>query len=584
MRAGTVATALLAVLLVLTGPTTTGLQPDGADVPQASMGESSARLPLGIDGLPEFRSTSRLASGLTYTRISRGEVSGEDSYTVDVLLTENRGRAEEVAGMLRDDGREPTVEEVSARPEDDSDCPPLFLVRAGEFDTEAEAEELAGELEESGYGDSSEAGGSEAYATPAVVYTGEDGGETSGPWVVSVIEADPEQFGGRIVPQLATQEVPGREKLTDISSHTGSLAAINGGYFVFEAEDGTEGDLAGVSVVDGELISEAANGRSSLVLPEAEGETPRVLEVHTDLQAHAPDGARRVMDGLNRRPGLIRSCGGVGGDEPTEEPKHDFTCTDESELILFTGAFGEGAPDGEGVEGALDASGRVTEIRDQTGGEIPPEGAVLSGTGDGALWLREHAAAGETLSITEEVSADGQALPLGSVSGIINGGPRLVQGGEVEITADAEGFDWAEDPGFYYGFGTRRNPRTLAGVRPDGTLLLVTIEGSKPGYSVGASFEESAEVMRSLSAKDALNLDGGGSTTLSVGESLATYPTDDTGERPVGDAIVVPVGSEEEEEPLPRTGGDLRVLERGGLVHRVLSVFMPEETESKGDP
>ncbi|MGH3086415.1 MAG: SPOR domain-containing protein, partial [Rubrobacteraceae bacterium] len=200
-----------------------------------SLGES----PFGPPGLPEFQTRAELAPGLGYTRVVRGETSEEDSYTVDVVLTENREHADEVAERLRDDGYEPRVEEVSDRPQDDPEYPRLYLARAGEFDTEAEAADLAGELEESGYG-SSEEGGSEAYAALSAVYTGEDGSETTGPWVVSVVEAAPD-FEGEIVSRLAASEIPGKERLTDISSRAGSLAGVNGGYFVVESADGTEG-------------------------------------------------------------------------------------------------------------------------------------------------------------------------------------------------------------------------------------------------------------------------------------------------------------------------------------------------------
>ncbi|MEJ7631605.1 MAG: phosphodiester glycosidase family protein, partial [Rubrobacteraceae bacterium] len=124
-------------------------------------------------------------------------------------------------------------------------------------------------------------------------------------------------------------------------------------------------------------------------------------------------------------------------------------------------------------------------------------------------------------------------------TGVVNGGPRLVENGDEEITAFAEGFVYPEDPEFYYRFGERRNPRTLAGVTRKGDLLLVAVDGRAPGYSVGASFEESAEIMDSLAAEEAVNLDGGGSTGMTLGKRLVTRPSDTTGERPIGDAIVV---------------------------------------------
>ncbi|MFY4777065.1 hypothetical protein [Metabacillus sp. RGM 3146] len=71
-----------------------------------------------------------------------------------------------------------------------------------------------------------------------------------------------------------------------------------------------------------------------------------------------------------------------GGDTPTELPKHDFICTDESELIQFTSLYGESADTGEGAEAVLDAAGKVIQVRGSRGGTIPKKGSVLDGTGD----------------------------------------------------------------------------------------------------------------------------------------------------------------------------------------------------------
>ncbi len=194
---------------------------------------------------------------------------------------------------------------------------------------------------------------------------------------------------------------------------------------------------------------------------------------------------------------------------------------------------------GEGIEVALDGEGAVAEVRQRRGGEIPRDGAVLSATGEAADWLTEHGAVGAILRIETRVLADGKALLAGETAGVVNGGPRLVENGEVAIAAAAEGFHWEEDPGFYYRFGVRRNPRTMAGVTADGRLLLVTVDGRQPGYSVGASFAEGAAIMRALGAAEAVSLDGGGSTAMAVGAELVNRPSDPAGERPDVDAIVV---------------------------------------------
>ncbi|MDQ3647577.1 MAG: phosphodiester glycosidase family protein, partial [Actinomycetota bacterium] len=83
-----------------------------------------------------------------------------------------------------------------------------------------------------------------------------------------------------------------------------------------------------------------------------------------------------------------------------------------------------------------------------------------------------------------------------------------------------------------------RSPRTLAGVRADGTVLLVTIDGRRPSYSRGATLLESARVLRSLGAREGLALDGGGSTTMAAGSRLVGRPSGGA-QRAVSDALVV---------------------------------------------
>lgn len=485
-------------------------------------------LPLGPPGLTESRSSRQLGPGVTYTRIMRGETSRRAAYTVDVGFRGERRDARALAKQLRADGYDPRVLRIAERAPDDPARGPLgFLVRVGSFASEGEAQGLRDRLAADGY------------SGLRTVYTPEDGVRTTGPWVVHVLKVRPAKLQGRLDARLATDVVPGRELLTSMAARTNALAALNGGYFVIGSGDGTPGDLAGISVLDGGLVSEAVNGRTSLLVPRPSGARARVAALSTRLAVRASDGARREVDGLNRKPGLIRGCGGVGGDMPTERPKHDFTCTDPSELIRFTPAFGPASEPGEGAEAVLDGQGRVRELRSQRGGAIPSDGSVLSGTGEGAGWLRAHARPGARLATRGGIRAGGERLAPGRALDVVNGGPRLLRAGRLDITAAAEGFHWPENPEFYYRFGVRRNPRTLAGTGRDGRLILVAVEGRQPGSSVGASFDESARIMRALGARHAVNLDGGGSTGMTLGSSLVTRPSDLTGERPIADALVI---------------------------------------------
>lgn len=488
----------------------------------------SPSLPLGKPYLRESRVSNYIARGVTHTVIVRGKQSERAVYTVDVTFQATQQAAQTAANFLKAQGYQPRLEPILRRAPDDPEVGPLgYLVRVGAFNTEALAINLRDQLVAAGY------------SGLRVVNTAEDGKETTGPWVVNVLEIDLNQFDLKLAPALATKIVPGNEPLTQLSTRTLALAAVNGGYFVIGANDGTPGDLAGISIINGKLVSEAVNGRTSLILPDRSNRDARIAALTSKITVIAKDGARREVDGLNRKPGLIRGCGGLGGDIPTEKPKHDFTCTDSSELIQFTPIFGQTTEPGEGAEVVLDTSNRVIEFRQQRGGQIPSNGSVLSGTGDAVEWLQNHAKLGSKIDINTRVLANGVKLPIDKALGVINGGPRLVRNGKIDITAFTEGFHWQENPEFYYRFGVRRNPRTLAGITARGKLLLVTVDGRQPTRSVGASFEESAQIMRSLGATDALNLDGGGSTTITINQQLINRPSDTTGERPIADAIII---------------------------------------------
>ena len=269
-----------------------------------------------------------------------------------------------------------------------------------------------------------------------------------------------------------------------------------------------------------------------------DGPRSQVASITTSATLRAQDGSRVRLDGVDRSVGRIRDCG-APGDLPTEMAQQDVTCTNPDEIVAFDSAYGPSAEVGAGVSVTVDRRDLVVDVRDTRGGVIPAGGRVLEGIGAGADWLRTHATPGAVVRTTTDLRADGRPLALHRTTSVVNGGPFLVRDGATFVDAYREGFVHPGDPGFYFAFAVSRNPRTMAGLTADGDLLLVTVDGRAPGYSIGMSFVEQARVMRALGARDAVNLDGGGSTTMVAAGALLGRPSDATGERPVGDVLVV---------------------------------------------
>ncbi|MFD7466176.1 phosphodiester glycosidase family protein [Streptomyces tendae] len=498
-------------------------------------------LPLGPAGLPETRTTTTLQPGVTLTRIVRGnaqdpalhwtvEVSipgGDTSPDPDAPPTalKDRASADELTAELRRDGFEARAEEVRTPTTADYRGGTLgWRVRIGTFDSQAAATAERTRLRAAGH-------------TGSAVYTGWDGETTDrGPWHVDVLTIEPRTFRGTLGASYGP-DLEDRETTSALSASATATAAVNAGFFVLDPKAGAPGDPAGVGVYDGRLLSEPVAGRPGLVVHD-NGRRTEITRL-TWRGLITGRGSSLPLDGVNRVPGLIRNCGGGAGDTPTSLPLHDVTCTDPDELVTFTPEYGARTPGGEGVEAVLDAHERVVELRSPRGGTIPPGGSSIQATGDRVADLTALARVGDRLSVsTTLLDARGRRISPSPRTDIVNGGPELVRDGRIHVTPATDGMVHPGDPSWYYGWVHKRNPRTLAGVDAAGRTVLVTADGRGTG-SLGLSIGESAEVAKSLGLRDAVNLDGGGSTTMVAEGTVLNSPSDAAGERPVGDALLI---------------------------------------------
>ena len=135
----------------------------------------------------------------------------------------------------------------------------------------------------------------------------------------------------------------------------------------------------------------------------------------------------------------------------------------------------------------------------------------------------------------------GWSLGWSGVLGSISGMPLLVN----------QGINLAP-PNSCHSYFCSSNPRTGIAQTADGKLMLVTVDGRNPGTSVGLTLFGFAKYLISLGAVTAVNLDGGGGTTMWVnGQGIVNSPSDPWGERPVTSAVLVVASDPAEPALLP---------------------------------
>ncbi|MEA3244740.1 MAG: DUF1343 domain-containing protein [Gemmatimonadota bacterium] len=174
-------------------------------------------------------------------------------------------------------------------------------------------------------------------------------------------------------------------------------------------------------------------------------------------------------------------------------------------------------------------------VRRRGGNAIPAGTAVLSAYGPRANTVAKFAP-GDTVRIVLRAASRAGEGPDVSPRLLIGGWPRILRDGR-NVAARAA---WSE--GTLSSNAEVRHPRSAVGFsRDSATLYLVSVDG-RQAASAGMTLVELADFVKKLGAWDAMNFDGGGSTTLVVDGKVVNSPSDPAGERPVGDALVVVVG------------------------------------------
>lgn len=307
-------------------------------------------------------------------------------------------------------------------------------------------------------------------------------------------------LGNETVPEMAARlpEALGRP-----------VAAINGDYFQLNGEQRYLGTLQGMCVVEGEMVTSPP---ASAFWIDAKG-APRLGRVASRLAVIWPDGSETPF-ALN--------CS-------TLDFKSEVRAAG---IVLYTPRFGRSTQTAQGtrewvlrrpapnarwlplsVGGAYAA--RVSEERLSGDSVIPPDGMVLS-MANAVTRKTASVKVGDTITLRAACDPD-----MTGTRAAVSGSPTLLADGRLLTNPSV----------------TDRAPRTAVGLA-GGKVWFVVVDGRRPTTAVGMSLHELAELMKQLGCADALNLDGGGSSTLWFEGKVVNSPSDGS-PRPVGNALIL---------------------------------------------
>ncbi|MFF5975640.1 phosphodiester glycosidase family protein [Streptomyces sp. NPDC012769] len=380
--------------------------------------------------------------------------------------------------------------------------------------------------------------------------------------VLQVVEIDPAAGAVTLESVIGASDAAAETVLDQLGTVTTvasrkPYAGVNGGLFQREPlPSGADGNVVHTSaaVTDGVLHSAACwnggQGGNGAVIQYG---IPYVTKLGTELKLSASPTASVRVDDVNRTPGRIPHCARDAEDRKVSDSPRVYA--DPDEIVVFTDDYGTTTPAlTEGYEVVLGANGLVTAVHENRGGTaVPAGGRILQGIGTGAEWLRTHLPVGSRPVVETKLHDRtlGREIPLDESVDVVSSFHRLLEDGVVPSldvlpnSCTATG----EEPGKTDSrLKICTDSRTALGVDLQGHPLLITLTGQD--NEDGDYLHDFATLLDSeeLGLIDALNLDGGGSTTLVTGMKTRTPPTDTddaTGakvHRKVADAVYTGVG------------------------------------------
>jgi hypothetical protein len=305
---------------------------------------------------------------------------------------------------------------------------------------------------------------------------------------------------------LAKDRVTGLERVSSIAKRYDALAAINGDFFSTDGKSGSSGILANNQLISSPLTSRSYFGVRS---------DGKYFIDRSTMQATvtAANGKKGLVSWVNKCRDSYSDT--IVAYTPAYGTVTKTTTDTGSEVVLRL--------DKMPLSTEFEATATVVDVRSNNGNTpIPSDGIVLSGVGSSKTYLDSYFKTGDSIKLTFTMNP-----PIPGDAIVVGGGPRLVRDGVADV--ESEGFT---------GISGRR-ARTGIGYDSKGNLIIVVVDGGIGNYSIGMTLAELAGELEDRGAVDAMNLDGGTSSTLYFDGSVCNYPGQGEGERAVCSSLLV---------------------------------------------
>jgi hypothetical protein len=340
---------------------------------------------------------------------------------------------------------------------------------------------------------------------------------------IHILEIDPNKLN--IVPAHAKEKALGRETVSAIAKRYKAIAAINGGFF--KSGEWVDGLPAGILKIHGQWYGVAYRARGAIGWSN-QLHTTLVDRIQTKTNVYL--NHRKFPVHAVNQPGIA------------------------NKSILYTDAYGPTTDSLPNSTNIVIQNNRIIDIK--SSGKIAiPKGGYVFAIGANAQYPHHPVNISNLATVNIEIipyfAKKEHYLAWQMVENVLGGSPLLLYHGKI---VQDHSMERLRSP-----FVIDRYARTAVGILSNGHWIFAVVEQSALTGSPGMTIAELASFMKDLKCEYALNLDGGGSSTLYVNNAVINHPDGDDEDdyvwsalRPVSDAILILPSPGATRHPLPQ--------------------------------